>query len=35
MVLRIYDDYAREHGIDLVTPEVMDEARRELGLEGM
>jgi hypothetical protein len=35
MVLRIYDDYAREHGIDTVTPAVMDEARRELGLEGM
>ena len=35
MVLRIYDDYARERGIDLVTPAVMDEARRELGLEGM
>jgi hypothetical protein len=35
MVLRIYDDYASEHGIELVTPAVMDEARRELGLEGM
>ena len=35
MVQRIYADYALEHGIDLVTPEVMDEARRELGLEGM
>jgi hypothetical protein len=35
MVLRIYTDYAREHGVALITPEVMDEARRELGLEGM
>jgi hypothetical protein len=35
MVLRIYDDYAREHGIDTVTPAIMDEARRDLGLEGM
>lgn len=35
MVLRIYDDWAREHGIALVTPAVMDKARRELGLEGM
>jgi hypothetical protein len=35
MVLRIYDDYAVEHGITLITTEVMDQARRELGLEGM
>jgi hypothetical protein len=35
MVLRIYTDYAAEHGIAVVTPEVMDTARRELGLEGM
>ncbi len=35
MVLRIYDDWARQHGVELVTPAVMDEARRELGLEGM
>lgn len=35
MVKRIYTDYAAEHGIEVVTPEVMDEARRELGLEGM
>jgi hypothetical protein len=35
MVKRIYADYAAEHGIDLVTTDVMDRARRELGLEGM
>jgi hypothetical protein len=35
MVKRIYADYAVEHGITVVTPEVMDRARRELGLEGM
>lgn len=35
MVLRIYTDYALEHGIATITPEVMDTARRELGLEGM
>jgi hypothetical protein len=35
MVLRIYTDYAKDHGIAVITPEVMDEARRELGLEGM
>jgi len=35
MVKRIYTDYAAEHGIEVVTPEVMDQARRELGLEGM
>lgn len=35
MVKRIYTDYAAEHGIAVVTTEVMDTARRELGLEGM
>jgi len=35
MVQRIYADYAFEHGIATITPEVMDTARRELGLEGM
>jgi ATP-binding protein involved in chromosome partitioning len=35
MVQRIYTDWAREHGIALITPDVMDQARRELGLEGM
>ncbi len=35
MVQRIYTDYALEHGIATITPEVMDTARRELGLEGM
>lgn len=35
MVKRIYTDYAAEHGIAVVTPEVMDRARSELGLEGM
>jgi hypothetical protein len=35
MVKRIYADYASERGIAVITPEVMDTARRELGLEGM
>jgi hypothetical protein len=35
MVQRIYADYAQEHGIAVISPEVMDRARRELGLEGM
>jgi Proto-chlorophyllide reductase 57 kD subunit len=35
MVKRIYADYAVGHGIAVVTPDVMDRARRELGLEGM
>lgn len=35
MVKRIYTDYARERSIALVTPDVMDRARTDLGLEGM
>ncbi len=35
MVKRIYTDYARERDIRVLTPEVMDTARSELGLEGM
>ena len=35
MVKRIYTDYALERGIAEVTPEVMDRARSDLGLEGM
>ena len=35
MVKKIYRDYAVEHGIDEITPAVMDRARTELGLEGM
>ena len=35
MVQRIYTDYAAEHHIALITTDVMDQARRELGLEGM
>ncbi|MDX1673373.1 MAG: PCP reductase family protein [Longimicrobiales bacterium] len=35
MVKRIYTDYARERGIDSITPAVMDRARTDLGLEGM
>jgi hypothetical protein len=35
MVKRIYTDYARERGIADITPAVMDQARTELGLEGM
>jgi hypothetical protein len=35
MVQRIYADYAAERSIAVITTEVMDTARRELGLEGM
>lgn len=35
MVKRIYTDYAQERGIPRITPEVMDRARSDLGLEGM
>ena len=35
MVKRIYADYAIERGISEITPATMDQARRELGLEGM
>jgi hypothetical protein len=35
MVMRIYADWARERGIAEITPEIMDRARVELGLEGM
>jgi hypothetical protein len=35
MVKRIYTDWARDNGIALITPDIMDRARVELGLEGM
>ena len=35
MVHRIYTDWAQERGIEEITPEVMDRARSDLGLEGM
>ena len=35
MVKKIYSDYARERSIGEITPDVMDRAREELGLEGM
>lgn len=35
MVKRVYSDYASEHGIAVITTDVMDTARRDLGLEGM
>jgi hypothetical protein len=35
MVKKIYGEYAVERGIDEITPEVMDRARTDLGLEGM
>ena len=35
MVKRIYSDYARERSIAQITPDVMDRARSDLGLEGM
>lgn len=35
MVKKIYTEYAVERGIAEISPEVMDRAREELGLEGM
>ena len=35
MVKRIYSDWARQNGVSEITPEVMDRARTDLGLEGM
>lgn len=35
MIKRIYAEYARERGIAEITPEVMDSARTDLGLEDM
>ena len=35
MVKRIYAEYAQERAIEVITPEVMDRARTDLGLEGM
>lgn len=35
MVKRIYTDYAKENGISEITPDVMDRARSDLGLEGL
>jgi len=35
MVKRVYGDWAAERGIALITPEVMDQARVDLGLEHM
>lgn len=35
MVKKIYVEWAAERGIKVITPEVMDEARADLGLEGM
>ncbi|WP_419166437.1 PCP reductase family protein [Candidatus Palauibacter sp.] len=35
MVKKIYTEYARERGIEEMTPAVMDRARTDLGLEGM
>lgn len=35
MVKRIYTEWALENGVHEITPEVMDQARTELGLEHM
>jgi Proto-chlorophyllide reductase 57 kD subunit len=35
MVKRIYADWANENGIAVITTDLMDRARSELGLEGM
>ncbi len=35
MVKKIYGEWAIERGISEITPSVMDEARTDLGLEGM
>ncbi len=35
MVRRLYCDWARDRGVSVITPEVMDSAKADLGLEGM
>ena len=35
MVRKIYTDWAEERGLAEITPEIMDRARADLGLEGM
>lgn len=35
MVRELYCEWARERGVGLVTPEIMDEARSDLGVEGL
>jgi hypothetical protein len=35
MVKRIYADWAKENGVAVMTTDLMDRARTELGLEGM
>jgi hypothetical protein len=35
MVRKIYDEYALERRLSVITPEIMDQARTDLGLEGM
>jgi hypothetical protein len=35
MVKRIYIDWARDNGVAVITPAIMDRARTELGLESM
>jgi len=35
MVKKIYSEWASERGIQVITPEVMDQARVDLGLEEM
>ena len=35
MVKKIYNEYAKEHGLAEMTPDLMDRARSDLGLEGM
>jgi len=35
MIKKSYVEWAAEHGISEITPAVMDEARADLGLEGM
>jgi hypothetical protein len=35
MVKRIYTDWARENDVSEITPDIMDRARTDLGLEEM
>ena len=35
MVKKIYNEYAKEHGLAEMTPDLMDRARSDLGLEAM
>lgn len=35
MIRRLYNDWAREQGIERITPRIMSRAKRQLGMEGL